>query len=48
MSFFQLLTYEPVERLGFGVNGTENVKSHPFFRSVSWDDLFKKSYLDGF
>ncbi|CAH1102840.1 unnamed protein product [Psylliodes chrysocephalus] len=35
----QLLTYDPQERLGTGVNGTENLKSHPFFKSISWDAL---------
>ncbi|XP_056646737.1 ribosomal protein S6 kinase delta-1 isoform X1 [Diorhabda sublineata] len=35
----QLLTYDPEDRLGSGINGTENIKSHPFFKSVSWNSL---------
>lgn len=35
----QLLTHDPVDRLGSGINGTENIKSHPFFKSVSWNSL---------
>ncbi|KAJ3648539.1 hypothetical protein Zmor_020334 [Zophobas morio] len=38
----QLLTTEPQKRLGFGVNGTESLKSHPFFHSVSWENLLSK------
>ncbi|KAJ8945746.1 hypothetical protein NQ318_012068 [Aromia moschata] len=37
----QLLTYEPHDRLGSGLNGTDNIKSHPFFNSVSWELLLQ-------
>ncbi|XP_028141296.1 ribosomal protein S6 kinase delta-1 [Diabrotica virgifera virgifera] len=35
----QLLTYQSEDRLGSGINGTENIKSHPFFKSISWSSL---------
>ncbi|XP_064211866.1 ribosomal protein S6 kinase delta-1 isoform X2 [Tribolium castaneum] len=38
----QLLTFEPQKRLGFGANGPENLKSHPFFHSVDWEQLLSK------
>lgn len=37
----QLLEKEPEKRLGHN-NGAEDIKNHPWFSSVNWDDVRKK------
>lgn len=35
----QLLNCDPKYRLGSGLSSTEEIKSHPFFNSIKWDDI---------
>jgi len=37
----KLLEPDPTKRLGY--NGSEEVKSHPFFKEVDWNGVFKKT-----
>lgn len=38
----KLLTRDPSKRLGAGPTDAEEVKAHPFFRDINWDDMFNK------
>ncbi len=38
----KLLTRDPSKRLGSGPTDADEIKSHPFFRDVNWDDMFNK------
>lgn len=37
----KLMTLDPQKRLGY--NGAEEVKAHPFFKSINWDTLMTES-----
>ncbi|XP_061825161.1 ribosomal protein S6 kinase alpha-5 [Nerophis lumbriciformis] len=39
----RLLTKDPKKRLGSGPNGVENVKKHPFYQKINWEDLAAKT-----
>lgn len=39
---FKLLHKEPQHRLGSGRGDVEDIKKHPFFNSIKWDDLIAK------
>lgn len=42
----KLLNRNPLNRLGAGPSGAREIKLHPFFDSISWEDVFnKKSQL---
>ncbi|KAK9762287.1 Serine/threonine kinase [Basidiobolus ranarum] len=38
----KLLTRDPEKRLGSGRSDAEEIKRHPFFRGVNWDDIMNK------
>lgn len=38
----RLLTRDPTKRLGAGPTDADEIKAHPFFRDVNWDDMFHK------
>lgn len=37
-----LFKRNPVNRLGSGPTGCDEIKSHPFFAAIDWDKLYKK------
>jgi serine/threonine protein kinase len=37
-----LLTQKPSKRLGCGKKGAEEIKKHPFFAGIDWDNLMKQ------
>ncbi len=38
----KLLTHDPEKRLGAGVEDAEDIKKHPYFADVNWDDVLNK------
>ncbi|TFY57868.1 hypothetical protein EVG20_g8375 [Dentipellis fragilis] len=38
----KLLTRDPARRLGSGKGDAEEIKRHPFFKDVNWDDILNK------
>ncbi|KZT28872.1 hypothetical protein NEOLEDRAFT_1145622 [Neolentinus lepideus HHB14362 ss-1] len=38
----KLLTRDPQRRLGSGKDDAEEIKRHPFFKDVNWDDIMNK------
>lgn len=38
----QLLTRDPARRLGSGKEDAGEIKKHPFFKDVNFDDIFNK------
>jgi hypothetical protein len=34
--------------LGSGPNGTKNIRNHPFFAGINWDDLYNKKIAPPF
>ena len=44
----QLLVFEPKKRLGFGKNGVDKIKKHPFFEGINWDDIWNKNVTPPF
>lgn len=36
----QLLNKNPKQRLGAGPRDAEDIKAHPFFKGINWDELY--------
>ncbi|XP_053620247.1 ribosomal protein S6 kinase delta-1 [Plodia interpunctella] len=43
----QLLTYEPSERLGAGKDGIEEIKKHPYFKHIDWQEVYDSWIVPG-
>ncbi|XP_076833623.1 ribosomal protein S6 kinase alpha-5 isoform X1 [Brachyhypopomus gauderio] len=39
----RLLVKDPKKRLGSGLSGAQNLKSHPFYQKINWEDLAAKN-----
>uniref|UniRef100_A0A3P9LDR7 Ribosomal protein S6 kinase n=1 Tax=Oryzias latipes TaxID=8090 RepID=A0A3P9LDR7_ORYLA len=44
----KLLVKDPHKRLGSGPRGAEDIKAHPFFKGLNWEDLAKKQVVAPF
>lgn len=46
----QFLERDPNKRLGYrsGGGGMEDIKAHPWFRNMNWDQLFRKEVVPPF
>lgn len=38
----KLLSRNPLNRLGAGPTGAKEIKTHPFFQGLNWDDIYNK------
>ncbi|XP_039597279.1 ribosomal protein S6 kinase alpha-5 isoform X1 [Polypterus senegalus] len=44
----RLLIKDPKKRLGSGPNGSDEIKTHPFFQKMNWEDLADKKVVPPF
>ena len=42
----KLLERNPTQRLGY--NGFEEIKTHPWFKDIDWDQLYRKEIIPPF
>ncbi|XP_054262653.1 ribosomal protein S6 kinase delta-1-like [Macrosteles quadrilineatus] len=41
----ELLRHNASERIGSGLLGVEEIKSHPFFEGIHWDQIYNEGLL---
>ena len=41
-NYLQLLKRNPANRLGSGVGDAKEIKKHPFFAEINWDDVYNR------
>jgi len=44
----KLLNKNPDERLGCGKNGSNEIREHPFFKSIDWDMLYQRKVVPSY
>lgn len=44
----KLLTKDPKKRLGYGLKDGEEIREHPYFIKINWDDVYYKKYRPPF
>jgi len=43
-----LIQINPENRLGYGIDGSQNIKKHPFFEEINWENVLQKQYHPDF
>ena len=44
----KLQIFDPKARIGFGIGDSDTIKSHKFFKDVTWDDVYSKKIIPPF
>ena len=44
----KLLIIDSKKRLGYGIDGMNNIKQHPYFKDINWDDALNKKLIPPF
>jgi len=44
----KILVIRPEQRLGYGINATEDIKAHPWFGDIDWVKIYNKQVTPPF
>ena len=44
----KLLVIDPKKRLGYGANGSDKIKKHPFFEGINWNEVWNRQIVPPF
>lgn len=44
----KLLVKDPKQRIGYGLSGTDDIKSNSYFNAINWDDVYNRKYIPPF